>query len=63
MMYASESMKNINVAYASHLHDIDINDISFIPNISFFKYKLIKAIIKQNIVEIFHAQIIYTDAI
>ena len=52
MMYASESMKNINVAYASHLHDIDINDISFIPNISFFKYKLIKAIIKQNIVEI-----------
>lgn len=52
MMYGNDSVKNVNVAYASHLHDIDINNISFIPNISFFKYKLIKAIIKQNIVEI-----------
>ncbi len=52
MMYVNESAKNINVAYASHLNNVDINNISFIPNISFFKYKLIKAIIKQNIVEI-----------
>ncbi len=51
-MYADESMKNLNVAYASNLHDIDINKLSFIPNVSFFKYKLIKAIIKQNIFEI-----------
>ncbi|MBD5423155.1 MAG: hypothetical protein HDR43_01510 [Mycoplasma sp.] len=46
------NLSDINVDYVKYLRKLNIKKISFIPNISFFKFKLIKAIIKQNIVEL-----------
>lgn len=48
-----ESIKqNASVDYSKYLQDLDIKKLSWIPNITFFKFKLVKAIIKQNIVEL-----------
>lgn len=41
-----------SVTYIKYLDDLDVKQISFIPNINFFKYKLTKAIIKQSVVEL-----------
>ena len=38
--------------YSNFFKNLDIKKVSWIPNISFFKFKLIKSIIKQNIVEL-----------
>ena len=38
--------------YSNFFTNLDIKKVSWIPNISFFKFKLIKSIIKQNIVEL-----------
>ena len=48
-----ESIKqNSSLIYATYLANLDIKKLFWIPNITFFKFKLIKAIIKQSIVEI-----------
>lgn len=48
-----ESIKqNSSVDYAKFFNNLNIKKISWIPNITFFKFKLIKAIIKQNVVEL-----------
>lgn len=44
--------QNILNDYSKYFKDLNIKKISWLPNVSFFKFKLIKAIIKQNIVEL-----------
>lgn len=47
-----KNKQNSSVDYSKFFEKIDIKKISWIPNISFFKIKLLKAIIKQNVVEL-----------
>lgn len=48
-----ENMKqNSNLDYSKFFSNLNVKKLSWIPNITFFKFKLIKAIIKQNVVEI-----------
>ena len=44
--------QNATRDYANYFSDLNVKKISWIPNITFFKFKLIKAIIKQNVVEL-----------
>lgn len=44
--------ENINILYGQFFKKIDIKQLSWLPNIDYFKLKLIKAIIKQSIFEI-----------
>lgn len=48
----NEGKQNTLKDYFNYFNDLDIKKISWLPNISFFKFKLIKSIIKQNIAEL-----------
>lgn len=53
--YTSEmvvAQQNSNEDYVNFFHDLNVKKINWYPNISFFKFKFIKSIIKQNIVEL-----------
>lgn len=45
-------MQSAERDYSAFFHDLDLRKINWFPNVRFFKYKFIKSIIKQNIVEI-----------
>ncbi len=48
-----EIMKqNVSQEYLNYLSTIDVKKLYWIPNITFFKLKLIKAIIKQSVIEL-----------
>lgn len=44
--------QNASIDYSKFCNNIDIKKLSWIPNITFFKFKLVKAIIKQSTVEL-----------
>lgn len=44
--------QNSNEGYTNFFNSLDFKSIHWFPNIVFFKYKFIKSIIKQNIVEL-----------
>lgn len=44
--------EDISLTYIKYLDDLNVKQLSFIPNINFFKYKLTKAIIKESVVEL-----------
>ena len=50
--YLQTLMQNANEDYLDFFHDLDIRTINWYPNVHFFKFKFIKSIIKQNIVEL-----------
>ena len=50
--YLQTMMQNANEDYLEFFHDVDIHQINWYPNVRFFKFKFIKSIIKQNIVEL-----------
>lgn len=53
--YTTEIAKikqNSNEDYLDFFHDLNLKKINWFPNISFFKYKFVKSIIKQSIIEL-----------
>lgn len=46
------AQQNSNEDYIDFFHDLNIKKLNWYPNISFFRFKFIKSIIKQNIVEL-----------
>lgn len=46
------AQQNSNEDYINFFRDLNVRKLNWFPNVSFFKYKFIKSIVKQNIVEL-----------